>query len=312
MAKRTKAQSAKLKSARADDVVRAIQRSLGRDWLTVPECKFGPYDSARIDLWAMRKSWANQGTRAYEVKVSRADFLRDQKWEQYLKCASEMWFVAPAGVIDPAELPEGVGLARYTPSGGGRIITVRKAAPRPLNHEALWDLVMYVLMWRVAVRRQPVEVLESDDDETPERGRASADYWRAWLKNKRDLKDVGWRVSQGLRKQIESEVQAAQRENDRIRKNMESLVELRDALDAAGIRWQNWLEHRRLLDSIRAEAGKTVAADAAKSIDSMIQSLWRLKRDMYRACTGVELDTVPVQWPEPADSSLFKGEDAAP
>jgi len=53
----------------------------------VPECKLGPSygdGNGRIDAWAMAKSWAHPLVNAYETKVSRSDFLNDNKWQMYL------------------------------------------------------------------------------------------------------------------------------------------------------------------------------------------------------------------------------------
>ncbi|AOI94096.1 hypothetical protein WS58_16390 [Burkholderia pseudomultivorans] len=49
-----------------------------------------------------------------EVKVSRADFLADvarpDKRSGYAKVAEVVYYVAPAGLIDPSEVPSGCGL----------------------------------------------------------------------------------------------------------------------------------------------------------------------------------------------------------
>lgn len=50
----------------------------------------------------------------HEVKVSRADFLADvakpEKREGYRGIAEQIYYVAPAGMIEPSEVPEGCGL----------------------------------------------------------------------------------------------------------------------------------------------------------------------------------------------------------
>ena len=51
--------------------------------------------------------------RIYEVKSSRADFLADRKWENYLRFCTHFAFVAPAGAIQKWELPAGIGLVEY-------------------------------------------------------------------------------------------------------------------------------------------------------------------------------------------------------
>ena len=64
----------------------------------------GYVDLATIDL----KTWTVRG---YEVKMSRADFLRDEKWTSYLPNFHFFWFAIPEpGIILPEELPDGIGL----------------------------------------------------------------------------------------------------------------------------------------------------------------------------------------------------------
>lgn len=69
----------------------------------------------RLDGWAMNV-WPSKGYRtiAYEIKVSRSDFLREMKdpgkraWA--LTFTDEFYFVAPRHLIDPKELPDDCGL----------------------------------------------------------------------------------------------------------------------------------------------------------------------------------------------------------
>ena len=79
----------------------------------VRECKGGPTwggGSPRLDGWAMRKSWTHPCMWGYEVKVSRSDWLRDQKIAAYLPLCNVLYVVAPSGIVQPEELPDSVGL----------------------------------------------------------------------------------------------------------------------------------------------------------------------------------------------------------
>jgi len=69
----------------------------------------------RIDAWAMAVWPSDKFERvAYEVKVHRSDFLRElanpQKREGGLLVSNRFYFVAPDGVVQTEELPEGCGL----------------------------------------------------------------------------------------------------------------------------------------------------------------------------------------------------------
>jgi len=71
--------------------------------------EFCPYHAnRRIDAFYLRVH--DKTTKGYEIKVSRSDFLGDDKWDNYLKYCNYFYFVAPKGLIGKHELPDGVGL----------------------------------------------------------------------------------------------------------------------------------------------------------------------------------------------------------
>lgn len=64
----------------------------------------GMVDVATIDL----KNWIIRG---FEIKASRRDFLRDDKWVGYLPYFNFFWFAIPEpGIVLPGDLPEDIGL----------------------------------------------------------------------------------------------------------------------------------------------------------------------------------------------------------
>lgn len=72
------------------------------------EVKTGPswYTSGLgiIDAWAMKKSWANEKVTGYEIKVSRSDFVKDEKWTNYLPFCNEFYFICPKDLIKRDEV----------------------------------------------------------------------------------------------------------------------------------------------------------------------------------------------------------------
>jgi len=76
----------------------------------ITECKNGPTQTVRhhlkFDALAVKKSWTNPRITIYEVKVSRSDFLRDKKHEQYLDYCNCFYFACPEGLIKKEELPD--------------------------------------------------------------------------------------------------------------------------------------------------------------------------------------------------------------
>lgn len=90
------------------------------DWLVWQDMQLGPVGSARPDVYVMSKSYSRMHARAYECKVSRADFLSDVtsgKYQRYLQFASCVVFAVPAGLISKSEVPAGCGLIERNASG---------------------------------------------------------------------------------------------------------------------------------------------------------------------------------------------------
>ena len=168
----------KLKAKHADDVF-------------VAECKNGPTQTAkhsRLDAWVMKKSWSPITMIGYEIKQDRSDFLRDNKWQAYLPCCHQFYFVCPTMVIQPEELPQDVGL--LWAGVGERLITKRKAVYRDISLPS--ELLVYVLMCRTKVTRENSLV-------SSKKGR---DYWIDWLKQKEADRKLGFSVKQAIRNKV--------------------------------------------------------------------------------------------------------------
>lgn len=52
--------------------------------------------------------------RGFEIKVSRADFVGDDKWTEYLRFVNYFFFVTVPGLVQPSELPPEVFLMEWT------------------------------------------------------------------------------------------------------------------------------------------------------------------------------------------------------
>lgn len=100
----------------ARDVIRAITEHNGA-WgcVVVPEFTFQErrIDAALIDTRQRR-------VRGFEVKVSRSDFLSDEKWQLYTAFTSDLSIACPAGLIQPEEVPDPFGLLWCTKEPGQR------------------------------------------------------------------------------------------------------------------------------------------------------------------------------------------------
>ncbi len=103
----------------AETILKLLKERHAVDHVYVEELRggsgYGGDNERRMDAWAMHHhpSKGNKRT-AYEVKVSRSDFLRDikdpLKHRPALRFSNEFFFVAPAGMIKAEELPLYAGL----------------------------------------------------------------------------------------------------------------------------------------------------------------------------------------------------------
>ncbi|HTV74021.1 MAG TPA: MmcB family DNA repair protein [Candidatus Acidoferrales bacterium] len=111
----------------------ARMRDLGYAW-TAQE--FSPARTGlRFDIIGVTRH--TRQVRIYEVKSSRADFLRDSKWERYLPFCTHFAFVAPAGVIARFELERGVGLIEYGAPAFERMRRARRFGLTILREDCL-------------------------------------------------------------------------------------------------------------------------------------------------------------------------------
>lgn len=111
-------------------------------WLTFTEIEIpGTTDepgswNGRVDVVAVKpRNYAQKDLRAYEVKVSKNDFLRDVetgKWRRYLNVFHRVFFAAPSGLIKKAEVPTEAGLIVRGDKGWSVVKTARTHAPQNL------------------------------------------------------------------------------------------------------------------------------------------------------------------------------------
>lgn len=207
----------------AQDLRNALATRHGKD-VFVPECKDGPTWGSthlRLDAWAMKRSWSNPCAWGYEIKVSRADFVQDDKWPGYLPYCNEFYFVAPRGLIDPSELSPEVGLMVASGQGPGmRLLTVKRAQYRRL--EIPEEFYQYILMCRVVVDK-PNQFVKTREER--------AEFWKSWAEQEREFREIGYQVS----RKIKFHVEEVERENDRLISKMATYDHLKEMLRCAGI-----------------------------------------------------------------------------
>lgn len=205
----------------ARDLTALLQQRHSGD-VFVPECKDGPtYGGGhrRLDGWAMKRSWTNPCVIGYEIKVSRSDFLQDEKWHDYLPMCNQLYFVCPWGLIQPPEVPADIGLL-WAAKTGTRLYAKAKAAYRDVEiPETVWR---YILMCRSKITRENQVGSERE-------------FWESWLVQKKIDRRFGYTVGKALRQQIDDEIIRARDENKRLQDLMGKYDGIRDTLKSFGI-----------------------------------------------------------------------------
>lgn len=138
----------------AKDMEVALSKIHTNDFF-ITECKNGATwfgEHSRMDAVAIKKSWEHPCVTVYEVKVSRQDFLRDDKWPRYLDYSNRFSFACPSGLINPEDIPDPrVGLIWVNENG--KCIYKKSVPVRPTEIPA--DFFKYILYSRIDSERIP-------------------------------------------------------------------------------------------------------------------------------------------------------------
>ncbi len=100
----------------------------------------------------MTRSYTAPCITGYEIKVSRSDFLGDNKWHLYLQYCNEFYFVVPVGLVAKDEIPENVGLIYYYPETG-KLLKKRRAVYRKIEEPV--GVYKYIIYSRLDQERIP-------------------------------------------------------------------------------------------------------------------------------------------------------------
>ncbi len=241
--------------------VEAIQLLLANRYcghIYVRECKDGPTHTSthsRLDGWGMKRSWSDMTAHGYEIKVSRADFMSDDKWPNYLSMCNSLWFVCPWGLLQPEEMPGDVGLL-WASKNHKRLYTKKKATyrPEPIDRTTL----EYILICRSQIRDENRHIDQSG-------------HWKEWLAKKRANKLLGHEVSIA----INDVVADIKRENDLLGRERDGIAKFKtECVEQLGIdvteRW--WLSE--LSNKIRdAKDRAAITGYQSRQVRDVIQVL---------------------------------------
>lgn len=139
----------------ADILAKLDERFPSPEWATFGELRdlAGFAAHRTIDFFAMH-TWASKGFRrvAVEVKVSRADFMREiedpSKREPWIVRSNEFYFAVPTGLVKPDEVPEECGLFEC----GKTLRRTKVAMQRKLSDDSLSPSFVAVLLRNAASR----------------------------------------------------------------------------------------------------------------------------------------------------------------
>lgn len=198
----------------------------------VSECKDGSTligKHARLDAWAMTRSWRHLTCTGYEIKVSRSDYGQDDKWHWYLPMCHQLYFACPWKLIQVEEVPGDVGLLWV--ASGGRVKIAKKATHREI--ELPVGTLCYLLMWRARFD-QP-------------RAASRADYYQRLVEQAQKDQELGREVGHLLREQTRKVLE----ENRCLKRRIEVLEAVQAEAQALGLSLSGWQVRQEILLKLR-------------------------------------------------------------
>lgn len=252
------------------DLIRLLE-DRHADCTFVPECKKGPAGSRILDGWALLNTWSPLTAIGYEIKRSRSDWVRDQKFHEYRDVCHLLYVVAEKGVVVAGELPPGVGLLEPVGTGDGRRLVTRvKAARQEPDWKALAFLMTHVLMWK----SQPAHHMTRE---------ARVAHWREYAEGRADFQRIGRGVAGRMRVRLSEALAREQAAETSLRE----LRAAKDILDALKVRPGTWDIRHAIETAIRADTHGTVRA-----LDEAKASIEALRRRIDAAVQAVQASEV--------------------
>jgi hypothetical protein len=156
----------------------------------ITRCKNGPSwfsgGMRQFDGVAIKKSWVNPCIIVYEVKCSRSDFMKDEKWPDYLQYCHKFMFVCPAQVIKKEDIDASLGVGLMWVKEKDGVCTTRTIVkPRYRAIDISTDFLMYIIMNKLDVDRLPFY-------------NSNVEFIKNWLDNKRTNRALASRFKSRL------------------------------------------------------------------------------------------------------------------
>lgn len=215
-------------------VLTLLRQKYDKDHITYDEIK-GVVGNGRLDFLAVRASWSHPVIEAHEVKVSRRDFVQDNKWHPYLQSCHLFWFVtAPHVVKDVSEIPEEAGWMEV--SANAARLFVRKKAPRRVMSDCNEAKVYKQMLHKGFYGKSYLD---------PSLSRVSA--LRAFVMQREESSELAYCVS----RKIQAVVAAVKAENKKLLADILKYQRLQEWLEKKGLTvddlpQQGWNQNRSL------------------------------------------------------------------
>jgi len=245
----------------ADIIKQLLSIKHGKD-VYVEECKNGAsgHGMRMMDAWAMKRSWTHPCYYGYEIKISRSDFLSDNKWPEYLELCNEFYFVAPAGVIRSEELSGDVGLLVVAKTGTK--LFKRKVAPHRIIKPPE-ELLMYILMCRTRIVKSSYSWAERE---------TTRQYWERWLNDKKEKLGLGTQCSEKLKESFEAQVYEVQKQIKIMQGKVDSCEDILKMCKEMGVDPSNW-DAKRQIESRILKLTDVLSPYVTRQIDSLKKAL---------------------------------------
>jgi hypothetical protein len=191
-----------------------------------------PQGMLKFDGLAMTRSYTAPCITGYEIKVSRSDFLGDNKWHLYLQYCNELYFVVPVGLVTKDEIPENVGLIYYYPKTG-KLLKKRRAVYRKIEEPV--GVYKYIIYSRLDRERIPFY-----------EGRA--EYAKDYLADQREKRKIGRDFGSKMAKDLQDCQERLERLNN-VEGQIEQLHKIEKILEKHQILGWRW--YRNMDDALK-------------------------------------------------------------
>ncbi len=223
----------------SDKILKRLAERHTQDFF-MTEVKNGPTQwgtHLRMDAVAIKKSWSNPCVTAYEVKISKNDFVRDDKWPGYMNYCNKFAFACPEGLIQKEELPPEIGLFWYR-GADKHFKIVRHPVFRTVDIPA--DFFMYIIMNRIQSDRYPFF-------------NGKEEYFKECIDGKKSARSIGHQLSYKIAEELrtmERERDNALYESERAVEAVEFQKKTIELLRTYGISWNRW-EQETWIDGLK-------------------------------------------------------------